>query len=141
MAIRFIENNQWITVDNITQIYSLFIGVPGNFRIQPRTAPITLEDGTVIDKVAAIKGLLLIAIQNFLDNTAKEYGYDSIYTAALRAGFAGPYQAEGTKFAMWMDRVWRLTTEQINLITADSTNIPTAETLIASVPTYVQFSA
>lgn len=29
--------------------------------------------------------------------------YDSIHTAALRAGYPGPWQAEGVAYAQWMD--------------------------------------
>lgn len=38
-----------------------------------------------------------------LDAAAKGRRYDSIHTAALRAGYAGPFHAEGVAFAQWMD--------------------------------------
>lgn len=38
-----------------------------------------------------------------LNNAARAKKYDSIHTAALRAGYPGPYQAEGLAFAQWMD--------------------------------------
>ena len=38
-----------------------------------------------------------------LNAAARARRYDSIHTAALRAGYAGPYQAEGQAFAEWMD--------------------------------------
>jgi hypothetical protein len=39
----------------------------------------------------------------YLDAKARERKYDSIHTAALRAGYPGPYQAEGIAYAQWMD--------------------------------------
>ena len=38
-----------------------------------------------------------------LQAAAKARRYDSIHTAALRAGYAGPFQAEGIAYAQWMD--------------------------------------
>lgn len=38
-----------------------------------------------------------------LNSAARARRYDSIHTAALRAGYHGPYQAEGLAFAQWMD--------------------------------------
>ena len=37
-------------------------------------------------------------------NTAKARRYDSIHTAALRAGYPGPFHDEGVAFAQWMDQ-------------------------------------
>ena len=44
------------------------------------------------------------ALTAHLDNTAKQRRYDNRITCALRAGYAGPFQAEGAAFALWMDR-------------------------------------
>ena len=44
-----------------------------------------------------------VAHDAHLDTAAQAMRYDSIHTAALRAGFAGPFQAEGIAFAQWMD--------------------------------------
>lgn len=38
-----------------------------------------------------------------LQAAAKSKRYDSIHTAALRAGYPGPFQAEGIAYAQWMD--------------------------------------
>lgn len=38
-----------------------------------------------------------------LQAAAQTRRYDSIHTAALRAGYPGPFQAEGIAFAQWMD--------------------------------------
>lgn len=38
-----------------------------------------------------------------LQAAAKARRYDSIHTAALRAGYPGPFHAEGIAYAQWMD--------------------------------------
>lgn len=43
------------------------------------------------------------ALDGMLDKVAREHRYNDRFTFALRAGYAGPYQAEGIAFAAWMD--------------------------------------
>lgn len=43
------------------------------------------------------------AMESLFDITARSRGYDSRITCALRAGYPGPFQAEGLAFASWMD--------------------------------------
>ena len=43
------------------------------------------------------------AMTALFDSTAQSKRYDSRITCALRAGYAGPFQAEGQAFASWMD--------------------------------------
>lgn len=43
------------------------------------------------------------AMDALFDATAQSRRYDSRLTCALRAGYPGPFQAEGTAFATWMD--------------------------------------
>jgi len=42
-------------------------------------------------------------LESFYDKKAAERKYDSRFTCALRAGYVGPFQAEGAAFAVWMD--------------------------------------
>jgi hypothetical protein len=44
------------------------------------------------------------ALDAHLDAKAQERRYTDRFTCALRAGFPGPYQAEGAAFAAWMDQ-------------------------------------
>ena len=44
------------------------------------------------------------ALVAYLDATARERRYDNRVTCALRAGYTGPFQAEGIAFAAWMDQ-------------------------------------
>lgn len=43
------------------------------------------------------------ALTSYLDVTAQARRYDNRITCALRAGYTGPFQAEGQAFATWMD--------------------------------------
>lgn len=43
------------------------------------------------------------ALNKHLDDVARQRRYDSRITCSLRAGYPGPFQAEGIAFAMWMD--------------------------------------
>ena len=44
------------------------------------------------------------ALVAHLDATARERRYDNRITCAMRAGYPGPFQAEGIAFAAWMDQ-------------------------------------
>jgi hypothetical protein len=44
------------------------------------------------------------ALTEHLDSVAQARRYDSRVTCALRAGYPGPFQAEGQAFALWMDQ-------------------------------------
>lgn len=46
---------------------------------------------------------IVAAMESLFDTTAQSRRYDNRITCALRAGYAGPFQAEGLAFATWMD--------------------------------------
>lgn len=88
------------------------------WEIVPRFQEYTTEDGVVhtVEEQIAIaqqvadqqKQQQLIAQYSFaleqhLDVTAQSKRYDNRNTCALRAGYDGPFRAEGTAFATWMD--------------------------------------
>lgn len=105
--VRFIDNNQWVELP-LEAVCRLFVQQDNVIlAVTPRTEPIELEDGTVIDAVTAKVKLAELAIQRHLDALAKSKGYDNIHTAALRAAYEGPFKAEGIAFAQWMDAVWQ----------------------------------
>jgi len=43
------------------------------------------------------------AMDKLFDTTAQAKHYDSRITCAMRAGYPGPFHAEGVAFATWMD--------------------------------------
>ena len=46
---------------------------------------------------------LTAALERMYDAEAQSHRYDNRFTCALRAGYPGPFQAEGLAFASWMD--------------------------------------
>ena len=46
---------------------------------------------------------IVAAMESLFDATAQSMRYDNRITCALRAGYVGPFQAEGLAFATWMD--------------------------------------
>lgn len=63
--------------------------VPGDFPAPVIPAP-------SVDEIVA-------AMESLFDTTAQSHRYDNRITCALRAGYSGPFQAEGLAFATWMD--------------------------------------
>lgn len=55
------------------------------------------------DAQAALVARFTAELEAHYDAKARERRYDTRYTCALRAGYAGPFQAEGAAFAQWMD--------------------------------------
>jgi len=102
----------------------------------------TVTDLTDPDQIAAIKAAAdaatkthaIAVIQKYLDTSAQAKGYDDIKSAALRAGYAGPYQAEGTAFAIWMDACWAKSYTLLADVLANVITVPTDDELIAQMP-------
>lgn len=72
-----------------------------------------------------------------IDAKAKERGYDNRVTCALRAGYAGPYQAECLAFALWMDACYETGQQLLADVTAGTRQMPTPEAFIAELPPMV----
>ena len=82
-----------------------------------------------------ITARLALAVQQHLDDTARQRNYDNIKSAALRASYVGPWRAEGIAFAQWMDACWE-TAYQVQADVANGLRTtPTASELIAELPT------
>lgn len=132
--VRFIDNNQWVELP-LEAVCRLFVQQDeALFAVAPRIEPIELEDGTVIDAATAKVKLIEIAIQQHLDAVAKAKNYDSIHTAALRAAYVGPFQAEGQAFATWMDGCWSAAYALLADFQAGNIPEPTAAEVIAALP-------
>lgn len=78
---------------------------------------------------------LLIAVDVHLNAAARAKGYDSIVTAALRAGYPGPFHDEGVAFATWMDATYAQCYALLAQWQAGELEEPTAADLIALLPT------
>lgn len=71
------------------------------------------------------------ALEAHYDTVARGRRYDNRLTCALRAGYPGPFQAEGIAFAVWMDEQNAYAYEQLALVQAGDRDQPTHEELIA----------
>lgn len=66
-----------------------------------------LPQNTVIDPYVVppvdMQAAILQGMTALFDSTAQERHYDDRITCAVRAGYPGPFHAEGVAFATWMD--------------------------------------
>lgn len=72
-----------------------------------------------------------------LEAAARSRRYDSIHTAALRAGYPGPFHAEGVAFATWMDACNAAGYRVMAQINAGDMPPPTVAEYIAMLPELV----
>jgi len=78
---------------------------------------------------------LINGVQEYMDNTAQQKGYDDIKSAALRSAYTGPYQAEGIAYAQWMDNCWAYCYQVKADVENSIRTIPTIAELITELPT------
>lgn len=64
------------------------------------------------------------ALVAHLDATARDRRYDNRVTCALRAGYPGPFQAEGIAFAAWMDQCNALAYQLLAEVVAGTRPMP-----------------
>lgn len=72
-----------------------------------------------------------------LDATAQQRRYDNRVTCALRAGYPGPFQAEGQAFAQWMDQCNALGYQILAEVQAGTRPMPSEAEFIAMLPPMV----
>jgi hypothetical protein len=77
---------------------------------------------------------LYIAVNAHLNAAAGARRYDSIHTAALRAGYPGPFHDEGMAFATWMDAVNAKCYEVLAQFQAGVIAEPTWDELLVMLP-------
>lgn len=74
-------------------------------------------------------------VQNHLDTTAQEAGYDNIL-AAISYVNSPTYGAEATNFRNWRDACWVAFYPILNAALAGTTPMPSDSALIAALPTF-----
>lgn len=78
------------------------------------------------------------ALTRHLDATAQARRYDNRITCALRAGYPGPFQAEGQAFALWMDACNLAAYTLLAEVQAGTRQLPeTTQVLIEALPPMV----
>ena len=76
-------------------------------------------------------------LEAFYDAKARERRYDNRYTCALRAGYAGPFQAEGQAFAQWMDACNAIGYTLMAEVAAGTRPLPDFDGVLAAMPALV----
>lgn len=76
-------------------------------------------------------------LEALYDSVAQQRRYDSRYTCALRAGFDGPFKAEGTAFAQWMDTCNAYAYGVMDAVLSGQRAAPTPSELLAELPEMV----
>jgi hypothetical protein len=77
---------------------------------------------------------LLQAVEKRLNDAARAKGYDSILSAATRAGYPGPFHQEGVAFATWMDATYAACYELLAQVQAGEIPEPNEAELLAKLP-------
>lgn len=96
---------------------------------QPMPVPAP-ELPTRDERIARLKN----KIREHLDAAARLRDYDNIKSAALRAGYPGPRQAEGIAFAQWMDSCWDYVRQVRDDVINGNRTMPSAAALISELP-------
>lgn len=98
---------------------------------------VVVPEDLSLSTVEQIIADLTFTLEQFYDARARERNYDNRLTCALRAGYPGPFQAEGLAFAVWMDNCNAYSYDVMRSCLAGARAIPTAEELIAELPLLV----
>lgn len=77
------------------------------------------------------------AVERHMDSVAQAKGYDDRKTCTLRAGYAGPWQAEGQAFGAWMDNCWAYCYQVQGGVIAGVRGLPTESELLTELPAMV----
>lgn len=109
------------------------------YRTEQDTAPYVIFTRKSDEEVMAVAiRKYESALDNHLDSVAREHRYNDRFTFALRAGYTGPFQAEGVAFAQWMDAINAQAYQLLTDVQAGTTPAPSVEDFIASLPVFVK---
>lgn len=78
---------------------------------------------------------LTLVVQNHLDEVAQSRNYDNIVSCCSYATDTGPFGDEGRAAVAWRSAVWSYCYSLIPQAVAGTIPIPTAEELVAALPT------
>ena len=110
------------TGESVTETYEIPDPTPEEIAAQQAA-----EQQRIIQELTA-------ALEKHYDTKAQEKKYDNRMTCALRAGYAGPFQAEGAAFAVWMDTCNAYGYRVMEDVLTGTRTIPTPTELIAELP-------
>lgn len=97
--------------------------------------PQDLQDALQVQNLADKERLIKNLVQNHLDSTAKDWGYDNIYTAITYVGDEDiTYNKEGQMFKKWRSAVWVYVNQELAKLEQGLRAMPTEEEVIAELP-------
>lgn len=112
-----------IDADGVSRSSMLASALPEGVEVLPNVA--TQEE---------ILAPFLQAMDDLFNSTAQARRYDSRVTCALRAGYPGPFQAEGLAFAQWMDTCNALGYQVMADVLAGNIPMPTVQAFLGMLP-------
>lgn len=106
--------------------------IDGAWRVTWIIRPPTEQEIAVAQ--AALIASYIAEMEAMYDAVAQSRRYDNRITCALRAGYPGPFQAEGQAFALWMDACNALGYQIMAEVMAGTRTLPSKEELLAELP-------
>lgn len=89
------------------------------------------------DAAASEKALYESIIQSYMDQAAKERGYENILSACTYAADENPYQEEGKAYVQWRGKCWQAAYVIMNDYLNGNRDKPTEAELISELPELV----
>jgi hypothetical protein len=77
---------------------------------------------------------LIASLEDLYDRKAQEKRYDNRLTCALRAGYIGPFHAEGQAFALWMDQCNAIAYQLLQQAKTGILPLPTVDDMLGQLP-------
>ncbi len=141
---RIFEPVNWLEAQNIPQL-SRYILADGSIVVLEITEDERHPDlpEEVAEIIAArdappgpeqIIAIYDTALTTHLDAVAQSRRYESRTTCALRAAYPGPWQAEGTAFAVWMDACNAQAYQLMDSVLVGEVPLPSIEDFVAALP-------
>jgi len=76
----------------------------------------------------------LDAVQKFMDDAARAYGYDNLLFAVSYCALPGKYQAESITFFNWRTDVWAYCTGELEKVKLGTRPLPTIDEILLELP-------
>ena len=120
--------------------YSYFLP-PGSIEISEEEALEIKQQESILspeEQQAALIKSYDSSLTLYFDSKAKEKNYDNRISCSVRAGYPGPFQAEGLAFATWMDTCNAICYQILADVQAELRPIPTIEEVTLEFPTLIR---